>query len=168
MENWKKIPDFETYEVSNEGRIRNKNYKVLKPNITRGHLSVMLKQKGKRKSAYIHRLVAEAFLENKKGLPVVNHIDYDPTNNRVENLEWCTQAHNVRHSSERMKKPKKIGDDMKYIRRVGKRYEVCVRGNGKSIRRSFETLHEAKISRDKIVREVWGTKASEAKPQIYH
>lgn len=46
----------------------------------------------------IHRLVASAFIENPKGLPNVNHIDHDRKNNRVENLEWCTQQGNLAHA----------------------------------------------------------------------
>lgn len=46
----------------------------------------------------IHRLVAEAFIENPCGLPQVNHIDEDRTNNMADNLEWCSQQYNISYS----------------------------------------------------------------------
>lgn len=48
----------------------------------------------KRKICYVHRLVAQAYLENPMGYTEVNHKDEDKTNNRVSNLEWCTRAYN--------------------------------------------------------------------------
>lgn len=52
----------------------------------------------KLKTLFIHRLVAMAYLDNSNDYPVVNHISGDPSDNRVENLEWCTHSHNVQHA----------------------------------------------------------------------
>ena len=49
----------------------------------------------------IHRLVALAFFENKEGKPIVNHINFNRLDNRLENLEWVTDKENVNHSRER-------------------------------------------------------------------
>ena len=70
-----------------------------------GYPIVSLIVDGKKKNFYIHRLVAEAFLENPNDLPVVNHKDFNKWNNDVSNLEWMTQRENIRYSSERMKRP---------------------------------------------------------------
>ena len=63
-----------------------------------GYLIVTLRKgAGQRRICRVHRLVAHAFIENPDEKPNVNHIDCCPTNNRVENLEWCTQAENLAH-----------------------------------------------------------------------
>lgn len=46
----------------------------------------------------IHRLVAQAFLPNPQNYPIINHINGNKLDNKVENLEWCTQSHNVKES----------------------------------------------------------------------
>jgi hypothetical protein len=92
---WKVIPGFESYEISNTGQIRNRD-KLLKPvNNGKGYLKIVLHQDGKEKRFYIHRLVAEAFIQNPEHKPCVNHIDCNPSNNCIENLEWCTHQENV-------------------------------------------------------------------------
>src|SRR5574343_113707 len=66
-----------------------------------GYITVTLKHNGIRKNAKVHRLVADAFLPNLNNLPVVNHKDFDRTNNRVENLEWCDAKYNCNYSKGR-------------------------------------------------------------------
>jgi hypothetical protein len=53
---------------------------------------------GKAKTKAIHRLVAETFIDNPNRYNYINHIDCNKTNNNVENLEWCTQKHNVQEA----------------------------------------------------------------------
>ena len=55
---------------------------------------------GKRVSLKGHRLVAEHFIPNPNNLPMINHIDGNKENNNVNNLEWCTAAHNTQHAIE--------------------------------------------------------------------
>jgi uncharacterized protein YrrD len=59
-----------------------------------GYLTILLKKNGKYKNHKVHRLVAVAFIPNNANLPQINHRDEDKTNNRVDNLEWCTPQYN--------------------------------------------------------------------------
>jgi hypothetical protein len=86
------------YEVNAEGQVRRKA-QILKPgSIPTGHLTVALcRGKGKPKSLYVHRLVAQAFIDNPENKPIVNHKNGNPKDNRRENLEWVTASENVKH-----------------------------------------------------------------------
>lgn len=110
---WRPIEGYEgLYEVSSYGRVRSldmyvrcKSYrlhkgKVLSPIInTNGYLFVGLQ--GKRFS--VHRLVAQAFIPNPQGLPQVNHIDENKSNNNVDNLEWCDAKYNNNYGTARIR-----------------------------------------------------------------
>jgi uncharacterized FAD-dependent dehydrogenase len=96
-EMWKDIKDFEgLYQVSSLGNIKNiKTNRVFNGYIQNtGYPTVTLKNK----KYSIHRLVALAFIDNPLQKPQVNHIDSDRTNNKVENLEWCTHSENMQHA----------------------------------------------------------------------
>lgn len=98
-EKWTNAYDLQGYEASTFGRLRNiKSKKILKLQINRrGRVLVRIGDKNK-KSYIVHRIIAKTFIDNPSNLPVVNHIDGDATNNRVNNLEWCTQKENIYHS----------------------------------------------------------------------
>ena len=101
METWAKIKGFENYEVSESGFVRNTiTGKVLKPTLnTWGYPSITLCADGKRKYVPVHRLVAVTFIPNPEGLPEVNHLDENKTNNAVWNLEWTTKKANINHGT---------------------------------------------------------------------
>ena len=100
---WKDIEGYENlYQVSSEGRIKNLNYfktgkeKILKGGkYGSGYLKVKLFKDGKGKNYAIHRLVAQAFIENPDNKPQIDHINTDKTDNRVENLRWVTNKENM-------------------------------------------------------------------------
>ena len=97
-EEWKDIEGYEgLYQVSSLGRVKSlkdnndkSREKILKQGkMKNGYLKVNLWKNEKVKQYYVHRLVANAFIENPSSLPWVNHKDENPSNNRVNNLEWC-------------------------------------------------------------------------------
>lgn len=112
LENWKDvlIEGFEgIYQVSDTGKIKSLKRtvphsfsgtmtipeRILKPNtVAFGYQQVTLNNLGKRKSAYVHVLVAAAFIGKKESGYEVNHIDEDKTNNKLSNLEYLTSKEN--------------------------------------------------------------------------
>ena len=115
LEIWKPIPDYSNYMVSNLGRVKSINWhrgkieKYIKPYIThKGYLRIRLTKDAITKQFSIHRLVAKTFIPNPDNLPQVNHINEDKTDNRVENLEWCTNEYNHNYGSRNNKTAKAL------------------------------------------------------------
>lgn len=105
---WKQIEKYPDYWISNLGRVKSyrvyKNGYIMKPYpCTKGYLQIDIsldgRQRMNRVHLAIHRLVTEAFIPNPDNLPQVNHIDEDKTNNRVDNLEWCTNDYNAHYGT---------------------------------------------------------------------
>ena len=167
---WKDIPEYEgLYQVSNFGRVKSlsvirfirgkyiliKRDKILKqiynPN---GYLYVGLHNNNKSKQYLIHRLVAEAFIDNPLSKPFVNHIDFNRLNNKIDNLEWCTQKENVYHSINNMRcrhnaKNSNTGEQYIYYRKSNNTYRVIID------KKEYycKTLEEAIKKRDEVLNE---------------
>jgi len=117
---WKDIFNYEgLYQVSNYGRVKSlartiiekcgKNNRSVKGRILKlwdmktrktgkPYKSVSLSKNGKAAKFTVHRLVAEAFIENKENKPFINHKDGVKHNNKTSNLEWCTNIENIQHA----------------------------------------------------------------------
>lgn len=104
---WKDIKGYEgLYQVSSLGEVQrlagkgSPNGRLLKIgyNNNGGYGIVRLSKGGASRNHYVHRLVAEAFLEPQSGKTDVNHIDLDKHNNTYLNLEWATRKENIRHA----------------------------------------------------------------------
>ena len=120
---WKPVNGYEgIYEVSNLGRVKSLNVRTLSSSgkyytrkermlkiATRKdrYQYVILCNCGLTKMYTIHRLVAQAFIPNPDNLPCVNHKDENPSNNCVDNLEWCDQKYNSNYGNCKKKRSKK-------------------------------------------------------------
>ena len=78
-------------------------------NHSAGYLYVIINKK----TALVHRLVAEAWIPNPDNLDFVNHKDGDKKNNNVENLEWCNRSHNLQHAYDTGLRSKKLSEQDK-------------------------------------------------------
>ena len=169
QEIWKDIKGYEGwYKISNLGRVKSlkkwcgnkysikwiKEENILSPTDNgNGYLIIGLRKDTKKKNFYIHRLVAEHFIENNLNKEEVNHIDFNKRNNIVSNLEWCDRKENVEHSRINMfkqhnTKTGRTGE--KYILYRNNRYRVVVN----KYDRTFKTLEEAITFRDSVLSEV--------------
>ena len=109
---WKKIEEFPTYSISENGDIKNdKTGKLKKTHHDKyGYVCCRLYNNYRNRELKVHRLIAKAFIENPENKPYINHINGIKDDNRIENLEWCTaqenndHAWNVLDSEERRKK----------------------------------------------------------------
>jgi len=121
---------YPNYEVSNLGNVKSLNYhstgktQLLKPEkIISGYLRIPLSKNNKKKRFLIHRLVAMAFIPNPNNLPEINHINENKTDNRVNNLEYCTAEYNANYGTRKERIAEKMTNNEKTSKPV-KQYDL--------------------------------------------
>ena len=121
---WKPISGYEGYyEVSNTGKVRSVDRIIIDLNKkeiplhgkelslgmnNKGYYLVTLSKNNIHKTFLVHQLVAKTFIPNPDNFSIINHKDENPTNNNVENLEWCTQKYNVNYGTGKEKQILKV------------------------------------------------------------
>ena len=143
-EEWKPIKDFDGYYISNFGRIYSDHKKGFlsshKDNC--GYLHTTIYKSKKRYTKLVHRFVAEAFVENPNGYKEVNHKDEDKSNNRADNLEWCTRKYNILYGKAGKERYIKMGISQRYSRNDLKPVECLDAKTGEVLHR-FRSIAEA-------------------------
>jgi hypothetical protein len=157
VEEWDKVPGFNSYVVSTHGRVmNNKTGRILTNQIKDGYNTVNItNDEGKRKHMLLHRLVAIAFLSNPKNGKCVDHKDRDPNNNHVSNLRWCSISQNQMNKTKYKNNSSGVTgihydeDSEKYVVRIQKNSKMHDLG-------SYNTLRQAKNVRLKAIKEKFG------------
>ncbi len=103
IERWSMIdldlPTEQLYQVSNFGRIRNRNQKILQGSTIQGYKTLNIRIQSAHRNFYVHKLVAKYFCEQKSPEnQFVIHLDYDKLNNRHDNLKWVNRAELTEHN----------------------------------------------------------------------
>lgn len=122
----KPIKGFEDlYLIYSDGRVYSFiKHDFLKPRMSMdGYERVALCKDGKRYEYRVHRLVAEAFIQNPDNLPQVNHKDFNRSNNILDNLEWCTNKQNCQYSISNNRSG--WGNDQNLIKNKQGRFNEC-------------------------------------------
>ena len=149
MEEWKSIEGYEEYLISNLGRVKSlkngkEHIKTLSID-TKGYLIVALYKNSKRKNFSIHRLIGLYFIPNPNNYSVIDHINRNPLDNRIDNLRWTTQSINMINRSDQ------VNRDLRNIqkRNDNDKYRVqIIRNNIKLFDKTCDTLQEAVKVRD--------------------
>jgi len=176
-ERWKDVVEYEGfYQVSSLGRVRsvdrkikhknNSHFnlykgKVLRQGYSHGYMSCVLTKNSKKRTVRVHRLVTIAFIPNLEDKPMVNHINGIKDDNKVSNLEWCTDSENKLHAystglcSPRISKKYNTG-----CRKLTKKQVIEIRYNYNIKKETFKDIGERyNVSRfaisDVINRRTW-------------
>lgn len=158
IEIWKKIDNYENYQISSFGNVKSLNYNNTKtPKILKkvkmkiGYNNVTINKK----LFYIHRLVALHFIDNPENKREVNHINGIKHDNRIENLEWCTPSENIKHAYDTKLNIPKIGEETFFSKLTNKDVIEIRNNNSISMRKlakQYNISHQliSEIKRHKL------------------
>ena len=157
VEVWKIINGYDNYQISSFGRVRNIiSGNVLKPQVgTTGYYQVSLHKNGKSKNNKIHKLVANAFINNLSNKRNIDHMDNERLNNHVSNLRWCTSQENARNTKLSNKSTSGVKGICFHKQQSKWRAHIVI--NGKQIHLGlFDTLDDAKVARQFKANQLFG------------
>lgn len=136
---WRDVVGYEgLYKISNLGNVFScKTNKLLSIRTRKdGYQDVRLHNNKQNKMHTVHRLVAQAFLDNPNNFPIINHKDENSANNRVDNLEWCTHSYNNTYNDVHIKRAQLLAKRVYRYNRNGEMFEEY-----ESVRASAEFLN---------------------------
>ena len=153
-EEFRNIEDFDNYEISNLGNVRNKKTnKILKQSICDGYYKINLSKNGTIKNKKIHKLVANAFIENPENKSCVDHIDNNRLNNNISNLRYATNKENQQNS----KLSSKNTSGIKGVTYENNKWRARINIDGIKIHLGyFENIEDAKQARLIKAQQVFG------------
>lgn len=159
-ERWLPICDFPGYWVSDHGRVygpgRGRRGNFLKPVLQNGYYKVTLTKNGHKIDKRINRLVAYAFKENHKNLPLVMHWDNDRTNNHIDNLDWGTHAENNQYCWDCGRHPFTLNETAHANAKEARRTPVMAINISTGERMKFPSQHDAARVLGVSQQHLWG------------
>ena len=152
-----RIKGFDNYAVSNLGNVINiKKYgKLVKQSNSNGYYKSFLKKDGIRKQYFIHRIVADTFIDKVDGKKLVDHINGDKMDNKISNLRWCNYTENSRNRKISSLNTSSVKGVSYVIKRNKWRAQIRINIKLKHIG-DYNTLEEATIARQNKAMELFG------------
>ena len=146
MEEYKRINDYENYEINACGSVRKVKTKVvLKASLHKGYYRIGLCKNGKQKLFYVHKLIALSFIPNPDNKILIDHIDRDPLNNNVNNLRWCSRSENQINRGTMKNNKSSISG----VRKCGNKWRVTITLNTKAYHLGmYLSFEDAKNARE--------------------
>lgn len=169
QEIWKPVEGYnEMYEISNFGNLRsfwnNRHNRLETPVILsqtktkKGYYYYAFSRNSVKHKMYIHRLVAMTFLEKPEGYNIVDHIDRNTSNNRVDNLRWCNHSINMRNT--KLSKRNTSGEKHICWSEYDQAWYIQILVEGKKYITKRKDFNDAVKKRDEILTSIYGESKS--------